>query len=137
LRTHQPSPDAPLVVIVDDDPSVRQSARRLLTSLGRRVEAYGSAEEFVASGRAKSTACLILDVRMPGTDGLGLQRLLADAGLAIPIVFITGRASDEEERRALDAGAIAFLRKPVDKDSLVRVLDTVLGKSPSGGGTTP
>ena len=135
MRTNQPSPDAPLVVIVDDDPSVRQSACRLLASLGRRVEAYGSAEEFVQSGRAESTACLILDVRMPGTDGLGLQRLLTDAGLAIPIVFITGCASDEEERRALNAGAVAFLRKPVDKVSLVRVLDDVLGKSARSGGT--
>jgi FixJ family two-component response regulator len=72
---------------------------------------------------------------MPGTDGLGLQRLLADAGHAIPIVFITGRASEDEERRALNAGAIAFLRKPVNKAALVRVLDDVLGKLASGGGT--
>jgi FixJ family two-component response regulator len=135
LRTIEPSPDAPLVAIVDDDPSVRQSARRLLVSLGRRVEVFGSAEEFLASGRAPATACLILDVRMPGTDGLGLQRLLADAGLVIPTVFITGRASEDEERRALHAGAIAFLRKPVNKAALVRVLDDVLGKPASGGGT--
>jgi FixJ family two-component response regulator len=127
--------DAPLVAIVDDDPSVRQSARRLLVSLGRRVEAFASAEEFLASGRARTPACLILDVRMPGTDGLGLQRHLADAGFAIPIVFITGRASEDEERRALHAGAIAFLRKPVNKAALVRVLDDVLGKPASGGGT--
>ena len=134
MRTNERSLEEPLVAIVDDDPSVRQSARRLIASLGHRVEAFGSAEEFLESGRATRTACLIVDVRMPGTDGLCLQRLLAESGLAIPIVFITGRASEEEERRALQAGAIAFLRKPVDKASLVRVLDAVLGDPASGGG---
>ena len=121
-----------LVAIVDDDPSVRQSARRLIRTLGYRAEAFGSAEEFLDSGKTKKTACLILDVRMPRMDGLELQRRMA--GSAIPIVFITGRASEEEERRALRAGAVAFLRKPVDKQALLRVLGAVLETSESDGG---
>jgi len=131
-----PTPDERLVAIVDDDRSVRQSTRRLIGSLGYRAEAFGSAEEFLDSGRSTKTACLILDVRMPGMDGLGLQRRLADGGLAIPIVFITGRASDDEERRAVAAGAVAFLRKPVDKEVLLGVLRTVLERPASSGGNT-
>jgi FixJ family two-component response regulator len=115
-----PIPDVHLVAIVDDDASVRQSARRLIRSLGHRAEAFGSAEEFLDSGQASETACLILDVRMPGMDGLELQPRLADSDPPIPIVFITARASDQEANRALRAGAVAFLRKPVDKETLLR-----------------
>jgi FixJ family two-component response regulator len=127
-----PKPEERFVAIVDDDASVRQSARRLIRALGYRAQAFGSAEEFLHSGEVKSTACLILDMRMPGMNGLELQRRLA--GSAIPIVFITGRASEEEEQRALRAGAVAFLRKPVDKQALLRVLGTVLETSESDGG---
>jgi FixJ family two-component response regulator len=126
-------PEERLVAIVDDDVSVRQSARRLIRSLGYRAEAFGSAEEFLDSGQATKTACLILDVRMPRIDGLELQRRLA--GSAIPIVFITARASEEEERRALQAGAVAFLRKPVDKEALLRVLSAFSKSSHSDGGS--
>ena len=127
------SPDEHLVAIVDDDASVRQSARRLIRSLGYRAEAFGSAEEFLDSGQSTKTACLILDVRMPRVDGLELQRRLADGDPPIPIVFITARASDEEEQRALRAGAVAFLRKPVDKEALLRALGVILQRSGSGG----
>jgi len=127
-----PNPEERFVAIVDDDASVRQSARRLIRALGYRAEAFGSAEEFLHCGEAKSTACLILDMRMPGMNGLELQRRLA--GSAIPIVFITGRASEEEERQALRAGAVAFLRKPVDKQALLGVLGAVLETSESDGG---
>ena len=133
MTTNPPTPEETLVAIVDDDAPVRQSARRLIRSLGYRAEAFGSAEEFLDSGRAKKTACLILDVRMPRMDGLELQRRLA--GSSIPIVFITARASEEEERRALQAGAVAFLRKPVDKEALLRVLGAVREKSESDGGS--
>jgi FixJ family two-component response regulator len=124
-------PEDRLVAIVDDDASVRQSACRLIRSFGYRAEAFGSAEEFLDSGRAKNTACLILDVRMPRIDGLELQRRLA--GSAIPTLFITARASEDEERRALRAGAVAFLRKPVDKAALLDVLRAVLETSESNG----
>jgi len=118
--------EEPLVSIVDDDTSVRQSASRLIRSVGYRVEAFGSAQEFLDSDRAANTACLILDVRMPGMDGLELQRRLAGSDPPIPVVFITARASEQEERRALGAGAVAFLRKPVGKDALLRVLGAIL-----------
>jgi FixJ family two-component response regulator len=132
VPTNPPVPEERLVAIVDDDASVRQSARRLLRSLGYRADAFGSTQEFLDSGQAKKTACLILDVRMPRMDGFELQRRLA--GSAIPIVFITARASEEEERLALRAGAAAFLRKPVDKEALLRVLGAVLETSESDGG---
>src|SRR6185295_17463160 len=122
-RHGQPSTDeAPLVAIVDDDGSVRQSTRRLIRSFGYRAEAFASGEEFLASASAARTACLVLDVRMPGLDGLEVQRRLAERGVQIPIVFLTGRASDDEERRAQSAGAVEFLRKPVSKTMLLQVL---------------
>jgi len=122
----QPSPDeAPLVAIVDDDASVRQSTRRLIRSFGYRAEAFGSGEEFLNSPCAAETACLVLDVRMSGMDGLEVQRRLAERDARIPIVFLTGRASDDEERRARSAGAVEFLRKPVGKATLLQVLQKV------------
>ena len=133
MPTNLPNPEERLVAIVDDYASVRQSARRLIRALGHRAEAFGSAEEFLNSGNAKTTACLILDVRMPRVDGLELQRRLS--GSEIPIVFITARASDEEEQRALHAGAVAFLRKPVDQAALLRALDAVFERSESDGGS--
>ncbi len=123
-----------LVSIVDDDASVRQSACRLIRSLGYPAEGFGSAEEFLASGHLDETACLILDVRMPGIDGLELQRRLADDGRRIPIVFITALASHDEERRARRAGAVDVLRKPVAKEALCRVLHAVLGAPASKRG---
>ena len=125
MRVDQRTPEGRLVAIVDDDASVRQSTRRLIRSLGHRAEAFASAEDFLDSGRAGETACLILDVRMSGMDGLELQRRLAASNPAIPIVFITARASEEEERRARQAGAVDFLRKPLPKEALQRVLRTV------------
>jgi FixJ family two-component response regulator len=134
VRGKTPEPDERLVSIVDDDVSVRQSTRRLIRSFGFRAEAFGSAEEFLESGDAAKTACLILDVRMPDMDGLELQRRLADDGLQIPIVFLTGRASEEEERRALRAGAVDFLRKPVGRDALLRIVQRVFARSASSRG---
>ncbi len=122
-RQGQPSTDeAPLVAIVDDDASVRQSTRRLIRSFGYRAEAFASGEEFLASASAAGTACLVLDVRMPNMDGLEVRRRLTERGVQIPTVFLTGRASDDEERRARSAGAVEFLRKPVGKATLLQVL---------------
>ena len=121
-----------LVAIVDDDASVRQSTCRLVRSFGYRAEAFGSGEHFLSSRSADRTACLLLDVRMPGIDGLEVQRRLAERGARIPIVFLTGRASDEEERRARSAGAVAFLRKPVGQASLRQTLENVL-RAPARG----
>jgi FixJ family two-component response regulator len=126
-RPREPSRGVPpLVAIVDDDASVRQSTGRLIRSFGYRAEAFGSGEEFLNSPSASETACLVLDVRMPGMDGLDLQGHLAGRDARIPIVFITGRASEDEERRARSAGAVAFLRKPVSKATLLEVLQKIL-----------
>jgi len=116
----------PLVSIVDDDVSVRRSTRRLLHSAGLRAEAFASAEEFLISGRAEETACLILDLRMPGMNGLQLQRRLAEASNPVPIVFVTAHSSPEEERQALQTGAIQFLQKPISKDVLLLAIRNAL-----------
>ncbi len=109
----------PLVSIVDDDVSVRRSTLRLLSS-------FALAEDFLNSGRAEETGCLLLDVRMPGMGGLELQRHLAETGQSIPIVFLSARASEEEQCRALQAGAAGFLRKPVSKEALLNAIRAVL-----------
>jgi len=129
-RRGRPVPVEPLVAIVDDDASVRQSSRRLIRSFGYRAEAFGSGEEFLTSAAAAQAACLVLDVRMPGMDGLELQRRLTERGVRIPIVFLTARATDDEERRARAAGAVAFLRKPVGKATLLQALEKVFHGSP-------
>jgi len=116
----------PLVSIVDDDISVRRSTRRLLRCCGLRAEVFSSAEDFLLSGLAAETTCLLLDVRMPKMDGLELQRRLGDIRQLIPIIFLSARASEEEERRALRAGAASFLRKPVSKEALLRAISAVL-----------
>lgn len=126
------APAAALVAIVDDDASVRRSTCRLVRSFGFEAEAFASAEEYLASGRVAKTACLILDVRMPGVDGLELQRRLADLEPRMPIVFLTACATDEEECRARRSGAVEFLRKPVGKPVLLRVLRAVLQPSEPG-----
>jgi FixJ family two-component response regulator len=118
--------DAPLVSIVDDDVSVRRSTLRLLRSSGLRAEAFASAADFLQSKQAAETACLLLDVKMPGMDGLELQRRLAASGRAIPIVFLSGHANEEEERQATAAGASRFLRKPVAKEALLNAIRAVL-----------
>ena len=133
-RARKPTNDERLVSIVDDDASVRRSTARLIRSLGLHAETFASGEEFLASGRAAQTACVLLDVRMPGMDGLELQRRLADRTPPIPIVFLTGRASDAEERRAREAGAVDFLRKPVGKEALLRVVSGIFDRSTGGQG---
>jgi len=122
----EPPSEAPLVSIVDDDASVRRSTRRLLRCSGLRAEAFASGEDFLRSEYIADTACLILDVRMPGLDGLELQRRIAETHRRIPTVFLTARASDEEERQAWRAGAANFLRKPVRKEALLDAIRAVL-----------
>jgi FixJ family two-component response regulator len=123
-----PAGGAPVVAIVDDDASVRQSMLRLIRSFGYRAEVFGSGEEFLGSPMAAETACLLLDVRMPSLDGLEVQRRLAEKRAGIPIVFLTGRATDDEERRARLGGAVEFLRKPVGRATLFEVLQKVTGQ---------
>jgi FixJ family two-component response regulator len=114
--------EARVVSIVDDDFSVRRSTLRLLRSSGLRAEAFASAGEFLQSRVVGETACLVLDMSMPEMSGLELQRRLAETSRMIPIVFLSARASEEEERRALQAGAASFLRKPVSKEALLHAI---------------
>ena len=116
----------PLIAIIDDDDLMRTSTGRLLSSVGFRSEAFASAEEFIRSGRLGEAACLLLDVKMPGMSGLELQRLLNESGRGVPIIFISAPASEEEERRALGAGASSFLRKPTSKEALLEALNYAL-----------
>jgi len=119
----------PLVSIVDDDPSVRRSTRRLLRCSALRAETFVSADEFLHSRHLAETACLLLDVRMPEMNGLELQRRLSEFDRPIPIIFLSGHASEEEERRARQAGAAYFLRKPVGKETLLRALRAAIERS--------
>lgn len=122
LKSPKEAPGEAFVSIVDDDVSVRNSTRRLLRSSGLLAEAFASAEEFLQSECLGKTACLLLDVCMPGMGGLELQRRLAEMGQRIPIVFLSARASEEEERRALQAGAVAFLHKPPRQEVLLHAI---------------
>ena len=109
----------PVVFVVDDDPSVCRAIRRLVESVGLRVELFGSAQEFLRSERPDAASCLVLDIRLPGRSGLDFQRELAEAGIHIAIVFITGHGDIPMTVRAMKAGAVEFLTKPFrDQDLL-------------------
>jgi FixJ family two-component response regulator len=129
--SEEKSSGGPLVSIVDDDISVRRSTQRLLRSSGLRAKVFASAEDFLESGCVKETACLLLDLSMPGMNGLALQRRLAETGQMMPIVFLSARASEEEESQAMKAGAASFLRKPVSKEALLQAIGAVLGILPN------
>ena len=116
----------PLIAVVDDDSSLRESTQLLLRSAGYRAEVFASAREFLDSPRIDETACLLLDVRMPGMDGLELQRFLNEAQRQIPIIFITAHATDNAEQRARKAGAVDFLQKPVNDEKLLSAIQTAL-----------
>ena len=114
-----------IVMIVDDDESMRRAARRLIKSSGFAVETFASAEDFLASGRLDATACLVLDVQMPGLNGLELQSRLISEGHQIPIIFITA-FDDENVRAQALAGAIGFLVKPFEEADLVNGINLAL-----------
>jgi FixJ family two-component response regulator len=109
----------PIVFVVDDDPAIRQALKNLIGSVGHRVETFGSAQDFLRTKRTDAPGCLILDMRMPGLSGLDLQRELAEAGVSIPIIFVTGHGDIPMSVRAMKAGAVEFLTKPFrDQDLL-------------------
>jgi len=119
---------APLVFIVDDDPSVRKSLTRLVKAAGYTVEAFASAREFLAREQYTGPCCLVLDVRMPGLTGLDLQEALAGAGRRMSIVFITGHGDVSTSVRAMKSGAIDFLTKPVDAKDLLKAIQRCVTK---------
>ena len=113
-----PEPDA-IVLVVDDDVSVREALGGLIRSAGLRVEAFASAQEFLAHPRTDAPGCLVLDMRLPDLSGLDLQKRLAEIDLEIPIVFITGHGDVPTAVQAMKAGALEFLTKPfADRDLL-------------------
>jgi len=115
--------EQPIVSIVDDDPSIRKSLDRLLTVSGYRVKTFSSSHEFLQAEGLHSPGCLILDVRLPGLDGLELQKVLSEQGSALPIIFITGHGDIPMSVRAMKAGAIDFLSKPFSEESLLRAIE--------------
>jgi len=119
----------PLIAIVDDDESFRESVQALLQSAGRRAVTFPSAEQFLASGAAATADCLILDLRMPGIDGFELHRRMRAAGSRIPIIVITAYSDDVSRARALAAGAAAFLPKPFQPDLFLQAIDAAMHKS--------
>jgi FixJ family two-component response regulator len=113
------SGDTPIVFIVDDDAGVRDAIQGLLASEGWRSESFESPHSFLKSKIGDSPSCLVLDVRLRGTNGLDFQRQLADAGIEIPIIFITGHGDIPMSVRAMKAGAVEFLVKPFKNDELL------------------
>lgn len=110
---------APIVFVVDDDPSIRRAIKRLIGSVGLQVETFGSAPEFLSRKRSEGPSCLVLDIRLPGVSGLDFQRQLAQANVHIPIIFITAHGDVAMTVRAMKAGAVEFLTKPFrDQDLL-------------------
>lgn len=121
-----------MISVVDDDESVREATKALLRSVGYRVRLFASAEDFLASAALVETACLILDVRMPGIGGLELQSRLNEQGGRIPIIFITAHADRLMLRRALEAGAVDVLRKPYAASEMLADVRTALGVHTEG-----
>ena len=117
---------APIVFVVDDDPSVRRSIKRLIGSVGLQVELFGSAQEFLLSKRPDAPSCLVLDIRLPGISGLDFQHELAEANIHIPIIFITAHGDIPMTVRAMKAGAVEFLTKPFREQDLLDAIQVAL-----------
>ena len=116
-----------LVYIVDDDPEVRRALGRLLRSAGHATRSFGSASEFLVSGEGRlSAGCIILDLAMPGLNGLELQQCLTDSGCHRPIIFLTGNGDISKTVQAMKAGAVNFLTKPVDDRELLAAVEEAL-----------
>jgi FixJ family two-component response regulator len=118
----------PVVFVVDDDPSVRKSLRRVLASAGYAIEAFASAREFLARERHAGPCCLVLDVRMPGLTGLELQEALAAAGRRMSIVFVTGHVDVPMSVKAMKGGAVDLLTKPFEAKDLLKAVQRALAK---------
>jgi FixJ family two-component response regulator len=119
---------APTVFVIDDDAGVRASIQGLLKSVGLRSEAFGTTQEFLRSKRQDGPNCLVLDVRLPGVNGLDFQRQLVDAGFQIPIIFITGHGDIPMTVRAMKSGAVEFLTKPFRDQDLLDAIHQALDR---------
>ena len=123
------------VYVVDDDVSVRRGLERLLRSAGLRVVTFGSAREFLDHRDVVRPSCLVLDIRMPGQNGLDLHESLNAAGRHIPVVFITGNGDIPMAVRAMKAGAVDFLAKPFDDKELLDAVHQAIGRNSHGRGS--
>ena len=117
---------APVVFVVDDDASIRDSLRRLITSVGFKVEVFPSARAFLGARRPEVAGCLVLDVRLPGLSGLDLQRELAATNAELPIIFLTGHGDIPMSVRAMKAGAVEFLTKPFREQELLDAIRSAI-----------
>jgi FixJ family two-component response regulator len=115
-----------LISLVDDDQSIRRTTTLLIQSFGYQAAAFESAESLLTSGQLQETSCLIVDVQMPGMNGLQLQRQLAASGYNIPIIFITAYDNKESRQQAMQAGAVAFLSKPFNDELLLETIRATL-----------
>jgi FixJ family two-component response regulator len=121
--------DRSKVFVIDDDAGVRASIQGLLKSVGLRSETFGTAQEFLGSKRQDAPSCLVLDVKLPGINGLDFQRQLADAGVQIPIVFITGHGDIPMTVKAMKSGAVEFLTKPFRDQDLLDAINLALDRA--------
>ena len=121
-----------LISIVDDDESIRRTTTLLIQSFGLEAAAFESAEDLLKSGQLHETSCLIVDLQMPGMNGLQLQRRLAGSGYTIPIVFITAYDNKDSRQQAMQAGAVAFLNKPFGDELLLQTIRATLEDEESG-----
>jgi FixJ family two-component response regulator len=121
-------PDA-IIAIVDDDASVRKGLERLIRSVGWRTESFGSAQEFLASARTDAPTCIVLDLQLPGLSGLDLQKQMTEAGVETPIVFLTGHGDIPASVKAMKAGAVEFLTKPVDEQDLLTAIQEAIERN--------
>lgn len=119
----------PIVFVVDDDISVRESLELFIQSVGLRVETFASAQDFLSRPRALDPSCLVLDVSLPGLNGLGLQKRVAVERADMPIIFITGHGNVPTTVEAMKAGAVEFLTKPFDNDVLLTAIRGALERS--------
>lgn len=117
-----------LVFVVDDDAAVRKGLARLLRSAGLDVETFASAADYASRPAYDGVGCIVLDVRMPGLDGLGLQTLLAERGFHLPIIFLTGHGDIAMSVQAMKRGAVDFLTKPVDESVLLAAIRQALAR---------
>ena len=120
--------DSPTVFVIDDDADTRESIEGLLKSMGLRSESFGTAQEFLRRKRPEGPSCLVLDVCLPGVSGLDFQRQLADAGLPIPIIFITGHGDIPMSVKAMKSGAVEFLTKPFMEEDLLNAIHQALDR---------
>src|SRR6202162_473113 len=119
---------APTVFVVDDDDLVRASIEGMLKSVGLRSQTFATAQEFLRSKRPEGPSCLVLDVRLPGVNGLDFQRQLADSGVRIPIIFITGHGDIPMSVKAMKSGAVEFLTKPFQDEDLLNAIHQALDR---------